>query len=241
MPPLLWLEHYRRELERRGVPPSFQERFLEEVQDHLIDLTEEIAMPENIPHDTLAKTITDRLGAPEHVATATAAEYVRGRFAARHPFLMYGVMPVPATLCLFVMLGISSWLLGECLGITNEGIPRSVHVAVAYTFMWLCRIVPFATAAALFTRAYLHSRVSEWWFMAAAAQVLSFAGLFDCRIQYSDVPGKSSLMIGFPVLSGMWPPSLDVLATHGIQVAVALTIGSMMIRMAGQRRSSVVT
>lgn len=241
MPPLPWLEHYRRELERRGVPLSFQKRFLEELQDHLIDLTEEIAMSENIPHDKLSKTITDRLGAPEHVATATAAEYAQGRFAARHPFLMFGLMPLPAILCLFVMLGISFWLPGQCFSFLDEGTLRSVQVAFAYTFMWLCRIVPFATAAALFTRAYVHSRASEWWFVSAAAQVLAFAGLFDCRIHYSDVPGESSLMIGFLDLSGMRPPSLDVLAMHGIQVAVALVIGMVVIRTAGQRRSSVVT
>jgi hypothetical protein len=237
VPPLPWLERYRRELERRGVPLSFQKRFMEELQDHLIDLTEEITMSENIPPDTLSRTITDRLGAPEHVATATAAEYARGRFAARHPFVMFGVMPLPVTLFLVVMLGIPFMLLFDIFGIPGEVIPRSVLVALAYTMMWLCRIVPFATAAALFSRAYAQSKVSEWWFVAAAAQVLAFAGLFDCRVFLSDLPGESALRIG---VYGKWPPSFENLAMHGIQVAVAVAIGMVMIRTAGQRRSSVV-
>lgn len=194
-------------------------------------------MSENIPHETLSRTITDRLGAPENVATATAAEYARGRFAARHPFLMFGVMPLPAMLCMFVVLGVGFWILGECLGLMDEAVPRSVHIAFAYTFVWLCRIIPFATVAAFFTRAYVYSRVSEWWIAAAASQVILIAGLFDCRIHYSDVPGRSSLFVGFPALSGLWPPSLNVLLMHILQVAVPLGIGIVMIRKARRRRS----
>lgn len=238
MPPLQWLERYRRELERRGVPLSFQKRFMEELQDHLFDLTEEITMPENIPPDTLSRTITDRLGAPEHVATATAAEYARGRFAARHPFVMFGVMPLPVTLLLVVMLGIPFMLLFDVFGIAVEVIPRSVLVALAYTFMWLCRVVPCATAAAVFSRAYVHSKVSAWWFVAAAAQLLAFASLFDCRVCFSDLPGESSLRLG---VYGKWPPSFTLLSMQGIQVAVVLMIGIVVIRTAGQRRSIAVT
>ena len=123
MPPLPWLEHYRRELERRGVPLSFQKRFLEELQDHLIDLTEEIVMSENIPHDKLSKTITDRLGAPEHVATATAAEYARGEFAAKLRSL-YQL----ATIVLAVpVLGIAVWAVVEDPGNLNPW-RKSRHV-----------------------------------------------------------------------------------------------------------------
>jgi hypothetical protein len=210
---------------------------MKDLQEHLVDLTEEIAMSETIPSDTRSRTITDRPGAPEHVATATAAEHARGRFAARHPFLMFGVMPLPATLGLFVVLGVGFWLLGECLNLMDEAVPRSVDVAFAHTFVWFCRIIPFATVAAFLTRAYVSSRVSEWWMAAAAGQVLLVAGLFDCRIHSSDVPGQSSLFVGFPALSGPWPPSLHVLLMHMLQVAVPLAIGIVMIRKARRRRS----
>lgn len=197
-------------------------------------------MAESMPPARFSKSIADRPGASERLAPAAFEESAGGGFAARHPLLLFGLMPLPVTLCLFVMLGFGFWLAGECLGFKGEAVSRSVHVALAYSFVWLCRIIPFATAAALFTRAYVSSKVSHWWFVAAAAQVLLVAGLFDCRINYSDAPGKSSLFVGFPALSGMWPPSPHVLLMHVLQVAVPIGISFVIVRTARQRQSSLI-
>lgn len=241
MPHLPWLDHYHRELERRGVPRSFRKRFLEELQDHLIDLTEEITMAENMPHDQLSRAVAGRLGAPEHVAEATAAEYSRSRFAARHPFLVFGLMPLPAILCMLIMLVFGCGLLSDRLYIMSEAVSLPYLNSLASLYALLCRLLPFAIAAVIFTRTYVRSRVSKRWYVTAAAQVLVFAALFHCRIIIGDAPGQLEMLAMKMKIGVGLPLSLKVLLIAVLQVAVPLAIGTMMISVARRQRSDMLS
>src|SRR5215207_5474360 len=94
-----WQADLRQEL-RRSVPPAWRERLLEELTDHLSDLNKETGM------DPLAQQT--RLGSPQEIAAACAAEYRRLGFFARRPLLTYVAGPlvlVPVTVAAVIVLG----------------------------------------------------------------------------------------------------------------------------------------
>ncbi|MFH0901082.1 MAG: hypothetical protein V2A73_10670 [Pseudomonadota bacterium] len=82
-----WLSRVRERLAKHVLPPSYVQRFVEELTDHLEDLKEE-----NVEADAIS-----RLGEPEQVANAAVAAYRRRSFLGRHPvaaFLVFAVSPV---------------------------------------------------------------------------------------------------------------------------------------------------
>ena len=82
---LPWLDEVRRRLAKRGLPPSYVQRFAEELSDHLEDFKEENMSTE--------ADVYSRLGKPEQVANAAVAAYRRRSFLGRHPtaaFLVFG-------------------------------------------------------------------------------------------------------------------------------------------------------
>src|SRR5215212_5391830 len=95
MPHRRWPDRVDDELARRGVPARFRRRLLAELRDHADDLT-----------DGEGLTMTDeernaRLGEPAALAARAAEEYRRARWTSRHPLLVFGLLPLPATLLVF--------------------------------------------------------------------------------------------------------------------------------------------
>lgn len=82
-----WLDRVRERLARQALPPTYVQRFVEELTDHFEDLKEE-----NMEADAIA-----RLGEPEQVAEAAIAAYRRRSFFGRYPaatFLIFAISPV---------------------------------------------------------------------------------------------------------------------------------------------------
>ncbi|HEY2894336.1 MAG TPA: hypothetical protein VGJ16_08990, partial [Pirellulales bacterium] len=79
-----WLSRFRLELTRHRLPPPYVERLAQELSDHIHDFMEDRMSTDAKDLPRLGR----HLGAPSRVATEAAAEYRRGKFAARHPILM---------------------------------------------------------------------------------------------------------------------------------------------------------
>jgi hypothetical protein len=186
-------------LARRGVPARFRRRLLAELRDHAHDLTNGEG---SIMTDC---TLTERLGEPAALAAVAAEEYRRARWTSRHPGLVFGLMPLPVTVFVFVstvlMFGFTAWAISSLAVGDVDNLPRPAVIALAYSLAWGIRFVPFAILAGLFTRLYLRSRVNRWWFVVASTQVLILAGSLVSMINYSDEPGQSQWVLGF-----MWAP-----------------------------------
>ena len=239
-----WAERVEEALAGRGVPAWYRRRLLAELRDHADDLTEGEGM--TMATETLLES---RLGEPGALANQAAEEFRRGRWASRHPLLTFGLLPLPALVLAFVATVLLTWLaavgLAWLLAGDMDELPRPAQVTFAYTTAWGVRFVPFAVAAGLFTRLYLRSRVSRWWFAAAALQVLLVAGTFHSALNISDEPGESVWMIGLawmpaPRGEGWNWPLLNLGGwTQAAQVVVPLAVGALLLR-AGQRRRGAV-
>jgi hypothetical protein len=86
---LPWFEEVRERLLRRGLPPTYVQRFVAELADHFHDLKEETMGAE--------ADLVSRLGEPAQVADAAVAAYRRRSFIGRHPaaaFLVFAISPV---------------------------------------------------------------------------------------------------------------------------------------------------
>lgn len=242
MPHRSWAERVDDELARRGVPARFRRRLLAELRDHADDLTdgEGLTMTDD--------TRTERLGEPAALAARADEEYRRARWTSRHPLLVFGLLPLPAVLLAFaataLLLGLTAWGVGWVAAGDVDNLPRPARVALAYAAAWGVRFVPFAILAVLFTRLYLRSRVSRWWFVTAAAQVLAVAGSMISLIRYSDEPGQSQWMIGFawapiPLGDGWALPFVSFVGwMQAVQVLVPVAVGALVFRAARRRQAA---
>mgnify|MGYP001032843337 CR=1 FL=1 len=240
MPHRRWPDRLEDELARRGVPARFRRRLLTELRDHADDLTngEGVTMTDD--------QIEVRLGRPAELAAHAAEEYRRARWASRHPLLVFGLLPLPATVLVFVATMLVLWLpaAGLCLAFGGEDqVPRPAAAAFVYGASGSLQFAPFALVAVLFTRVYLRGRVSRWWFAVAAAQVLLVAGSFMSSFHYSD---ESTWTVGFawfpvPLEDGWAMPALNLIGwVQVVQVLVPVAVGVLMVR-AARRRQAVLT
>jgi hypothetical protein len=243
MPHRNWAERLDDELARRGVPARFRRRLLAELRDHADDLTEGEGLTMMTDDD-----LNVRLGEPAALAARATEEYRRARWTSRHPLLVFGLLPLPATLLVFavtvLLLGLAGSVLGWVLVGDVDNLPRPALVAFAYAVAWGVRFVPFVVLAVLFTRLYLRSRVRRRWFAAAAVQILLLAGSMISLIEYSDEPGKSQWLIGFawapmPVGDGWTLPFLNAVGwMQAVQLVVPVIVGVLVFRAARREQDA---
>jgi hypothetical protein len=243
MPHRCWPDRLDDDLARRGVPARFRHRLLAELRDHADDLTEGegLTMTDDV--------LNERLGRPAELAAHAAEEYRRARWASRHPLLVFGLLPLPATVLAFAATMLAVWVTGEGLALVLgdvDQLPRPAVVALAYTVAWGVRFVPFVMVAVLFTRVYLRSRVSGWWFAVGAAQVLLVAGSFFSSVHYSDEPGGSTWQVGFawlpvPLQDGWAMPLLTLVGWAQLaQILMPVAVGVLMVRAARRKQAALV-
>src|SRR4051812_27817540 len=115
-----WLSRFRIELARHRLPPPYVERLAQELSDHIHDFMEDRMSTDAKDLPRLGR----HLGPPSRVATEAAAEYRRGRFAARHPVLMFILMPILSLPLLWAAYVIAILLAAKILGI-ESGEPTS--------------------------------------------------------------------------------------------------------------------
>jgi hypothetical protein len=228
-----WREELLCELARRRIPRQWQARLLEELADHLTDLKEETMSTSSGP----LTPPEARLGRPQEVAAAAAAEYRKLGFFARRPVLTYLLGPlvaVPAAVVGFLLVAMPLLELGlEGAWRLGGGEPPPVSDAAANAMVgavvYAARFVPFALIAWLYCR--LARRHGRGWrcVMSACAVVAVYAGLFDVTMQARTAQQSGTLMMGLAL-----PPAELV---HLAQAAAPLAVGAAFLwRMHAQAR-----
>ena len=225
-----WLERLNEALAGQGLPVGVRSRFLEELRDHLEDLTDGGTKMMS------GTEVTLRMGAPEELATRAALEHRRSSWVRRHPRLVFLAAPIPATL-----VGMAAYLLVAGLmafGITEAGLAeadsRSMWETPASVFVASLRYVPFLIAAAAFARLSLVTQVQRWCVIASVGQIAALAGLVTAGLTWSDAPGQTQFLLGLTFPFDGWvqatqlalPLSVGiaafVVATRGRRAAVAI-------------------
>ena len=152
-----WLDKVRERLARQALPPSYVQRFLEELIDHLDDLKEE-----NMEADP-----NSRLGEPQQVADNAAVAYRRRSFLGRHSwtrFVVFGISPIMSLIGLFLLSVALTGLITTGMGIgegNNLGPVASAAVSFAASFLTV--VIPSILASVFYCRLAERAGVSRKW------------------------------------------------------------------------------
>ncbi len=235
------LDRLAQELKRRGLPQEYVARYVDELNDHIIDLIEErrSGMSKDAPNSDALNTkptdwneIAARIGDPATLAEAASVEFSRRTFCGRHPVLMFLLAPLPLAVLAWAamfaasfglmagIVAIAQWLGGDAdMGVTVARWPTGVVWMFATLFV-LSATAPPAALTVLLCRLANRSGLSWRWSLAACLVLALVAGMFQASfgppVTVGDGDGR--IMLGF----GMWlfPPVQQLL-----QFALPLAIG----------------
>ncbi len=167
-----WLNRVRQRLAKHVLPPSYVQRFIEELSDHLDDLKAE-GMDQNS---------SSRLGEPEQVADTAVAAYRRRSFLGRHPtaaFLVFAISPVMSFICLFLLACAALVLLevvGERMGILSYVVTPVLPVS-RYVFSVLTIIISATLVSILYCWIAKRWSVGKAWILASCVVLAGAADL----------------------------------------------------------------
>ena len=200
-----WRDRVAAELARRGVPAGWRRRLLTELADHIDDLTEEGgAMTDAM--------LEAKLGRPADLAAHAADQYRRAGWAARRPWLAFGLLPGPLLIGAMIggVLGLEL-VVGLVLysgGWDVDNLPRTTTVTAVYTLNYAVRFLPFVLVALWIGRLAARHRVGRVWTMVGVGQVALVAAGFVSRVILRDEPGQSMWVLGFS-LPPFTPAAVD--------------------------------
>jgi hypothetical protein len=187
-----WLDKVQKRLAGQALPAAYIRRFMDELSDHLQDLTEE-----NMSTEANASS---RLGEPQEVARAAVAAYRRRSFLGRHPaaaFLVFAVSPV---VLLFVGIVAVLWVVGMATGCLCpaflDGAPKWLGWALPDALRISTLIIPSILAGVLYCRLARRLGLGMKWGLVSCVMLAALAATFQYGVRLSDVPGKSSLYLG---------------------------------------------
>ncbi len=195
-----WLDDVRKRLARQLLPPSYVQRFIEELSDHLDDLKEE-GMDQNS---------SSRLGKPEQVAEAAAVAYRRRSFLGRHPmaaFLVFGISPVVSLVALvaLVMFGLrarpNSWDDPLFAGLNRIG--PSASAVAAYLTSVSVVVIPSIVVSILYCWLVGRSGINKKWVLLSCTILSVLAALPSCEAKVALIPAES-----WAGLRPWWPDSI---------------------------------
>jgi magnesium-transporting ATPase (P-type) len=195
-----WLDRVRQRLARQALPPSYIQRFIEELADHLEDLKEE----------GMDRYSSSRLGEPEHVADNAATAYKRRRFLGRHPMaalLVFGVSPVVSLVALvaLVMFGLwarpNSWDDPLFAGLNRIG--PSASAVAAYLTSVSVVVIPSIVVSILYCWLAGRSGINKKWVLLSSTMLAVLAALPSCEAKVALIPPES-----WTGLRPWWPDSI---------------------------------
>jgi hypothetical protein len=194
-----WLDVVRQRLTKHALPPTYIQRFLGELSDHLEDLKEETMSAES--------DVYSRLGEPSQVADAAVVAYRRRSFLGSHPvaaFLVFGLSPVVSLLALvaLVIAGLvilpDGWDKPLFAGLSQFG--PSASVAVAYLGSLLTVVIPSILVSILYCWLAGRSGIGRKWILLSCTILAVLAALPSCTAKVSLIPAESWMRIG------LWRP-----------------------------------
>lgn len=178
-----WRDRLREELRKRNLPPEYAARLIEELADHVTDLEQEN------PSMDAQMLVEEKLGSPESLAEAAAAELAGRTFAGRHPVLTFVVAPIPA-----VVLTLAA-LLTVCLACKSVLTPlEPLNPNPPTAFEWLADGIVFVQRFAPFA-------LTAWFFLAMARRAgRPVWGLTACTLV---------ALFAFTFRTGVIPPTVE--------------------------------
>ena len=182
---LPWLDEVLNQLVKRGLPPSYVERFAGELSDHLDDFKEE-----NMEAD-----VSSRLGEPEQVVEAAAMAYRRRSFLGRHPtmaLLVFAISPVMAQYILFVAVLAISVGSGATNWHENHWI-FSLIIAVCSTFLSI-----------LYCELAMRLGIGRKWMFASCTALGGVAMFLEFAFSACTVTVLLPVQLATPLAVGWW-------------------------------------
>ncbi len=223
-----WLEQMANELAERGVPAGVRARLMEELRDHLDDLTEG-----GVNVDTEAD-VSRLMGTPEGLAGASAGAVRPVTWVRRHPLIVFGLAPVPVAFLGVAVYLLAAWAVGAAVAAGYDceisEIPKGVLIPVATVFAYSIGFVPFLALAVAFGRLGVRCRARARWLAAAVAQVALLAGTATTELHRSDLPGASQLVVALGLPLTDW--------RQVIQLLIPVLIGGVYLRVIGRMDQS---
>lgn len=187
-----WLDRVRQRLAKHALPPSYVQRFMEELADHLNDLKEE-----NMEADAIS-----RLGEAEQVAEAAVVAYRRRSFLGRHPtaaFLVFAVSPV--ILWLFV------WSAFACLALDLNTSKTDRGIWLYIEHHWLCSLIAAVCSTIAGT---FYGELAVWlgigrkWTLASYAAIGAIAMYLEFGLGLGTVTVTLPAQFAVPFAVGWW-------------------------------------
>jgi uncharacterized membrane protein len=184
-----WLERVDDELAGAGLTAGVRGRLMEELRDHLEDLSEGRG-------DMATETeVVQWMGDPVELAAAVVAESRQVSWVRRHSLLVFGLAPVPTIsmgVALYVSLLVALGYFATAIGYNEHSFPRAVATAFTYGVAF----VPFLVVAIAFGFLGARAHARRWWLAAALTQVAVLGGLITVQLNWSDLQGQSQLIVG---------------------------------------------
>jgi hypothetical protein len=171
----LWLDSVRGRLAQYDLPPSYVQRFVAELGDHLEDIESE--SPE--------VDAASRLGDPAEVAAAAVAAYRRRRFFGRHPvsaFLVFALSPVVS---LIVLVFVASFLwalicqMMAGIGASSNGAGGYITVPTTGWLSGLAALTCAALAVVLYGELAMWQGISKRWLFVSCPLIIAVAMLWQ--------------------------------------------------------------
>jgi len=186
-----WLDSVREQLVQHGLPPSYVQRFTEELGDHLDDLNEEGL-------EGLEAEVSSRLGEPKQVAHAAVVAYRRRSFLGRHPvaaFLVFAISPVMSLEILFLA---SMFLLAAFSG--RHTVDWHEDRWILSPIVLLCSTF----AGCLYGELAMWLGISRKWTLASCAVLGAMATLFEFGFSSGTVTLMLLVQFTAPLAVGWW-------------------------------------
>lgn len=227
MPNHPWLEALSGDLARRGLPPYYVARFIQELDEHIEDLSrEEEAMSTEV--------MEERLGSREELAAEAVAHFRHVRFSGRHPILMFLLAPVPALLLCWVLYFVLPVLACEyaprLLGYDPFATPAAEWspgiVAFVQSIRYASAYLPPAVAVLLWCWLARRSGRGWRWGLVSCLLIALVASLYTIRLELPTATARGSLMIGFGFPPFVWRQAAPFAVP---QFAVPLLLGGWLL------------
>lgn len=197
----------------RGLPAKYVYRLIDELDDHLMDLSNENAEPNR------------RLGDSNRLENDVVRAFRSRSFFGRRPILGFLFTPIPLAIVVWVTYYATSFLLMRILcgpldELPREQIATSTLLATVY---YAGKIVPPAIAASLLGWIALRSGRPSRWLLSSICMLslFCFFGL-SSQIEFPSVNNsEGAFSLGIPP----WPLNTQLVFSQLVQALVSFSIG----------------
>ena len=224
-------EALRETLLRAGIAPRHVRRYLRELDDHLADLTEAQIADGHETADAAARARA-RLGGDEELAAAMLARPGFKSWAARWPWLVFGLAPLAVMPVIFFAAALPLVLSSDFRGAMNSGIPApGWFLSVLNLIALFANLVLGPGLAALLVTAAWRQRLNWKWALLASA-LIAVLGLH--MTAHFPATGRRAHIDISTLIWGTWPNLRISYGSHdfGPNLAVPLMLAQFLLTLA---------